>query len=296
LNLAGKHDRIAKGRAMKDFSNQVAVITGAGSGIGQALAVALAEKGCHLALADLNEEGLARTRILLEGRGAQVSYHPVDVASRQALEQLADQVMSVHGRVSLLFNNAGVALAGSAESLGEADFHWLMNINFWGVVNGCQVFLPLLRRQPQAHIINISSVFGLIAVPTQAAYNASKFAVRGYSEALQQELEGSGVEVSVVCPGGVRTAIAANARVDAANAQALGGKESFVRRFDRLARTSPAQAADIILRGVQKHRKRILVGSDATAISWIVRLFPRAYPRVIARLMPVPGVNAPPSH
>jgi NAD(P)-dependent dehydrogenase (short-subunit alcohol dehydrogenase family) len=178
----------ATGKNMQDFSHQVAVITGAGSGIGQALAVALARQGCDLALADLNTDGLEKTRSMLDGTSVKVSVHQVDVASRQALEQFADEVMEFHGKVSLLFNNAGVALAGSAETTSEEDFHWLMNINFWGVVNGCQVFLPLLRKQPQAHIINISSVFGLIAMPTQAAYNASKFAVRGYSEALQQEL------------------------------------------------------------------------------------------------------------
>ena len=278
---------------MQKFNNEVAVITGAGSGIGQALAVSLARQGCHLALADVNPNGLETTRSLLKDTAVQVSLHQVDVASRQALEQLAEAVVAAHGRISLLFNNAGVACVGSAQDTSEEDFHWLMNINFWGVVNGCQVFLPLLRQQPRAHIINLSSVFGLIAMPTQAAYNASKFAVRGYSEALQQELRGSNVGLSVVCPGGVRTAIAANARVDQASAEALGGSESFVRRFDKLARTTPAQAAGIILDGVRKQRKRILVGPDAHALHWIIRLFPRSYDRVIARLMPIPGINMP---
>ena len=278
---------------MQTFANQVAVITGAGSGIGQALAVALARRGCNLALGDVDSKGLEKTRALLEGTGVKVSVHQLDVANRQALEQFADEVMAFHGRVSLLFNNAGVALAGAAADQSEEDFHWLMNINFWGVVNGCQIFLPILRKQPQSHIINISSVFGLIAVPTQSAYNASKFAVRGYSEALQQELAGSNVGVSVVCPGGVRTSIAANARVDKASAEALGGGESFAKRFDKLARTSPAQAAEIILGGVSKGDKRILVGRDARVIHWIIRLFPRSYDSLMARIMPVPGINAP---
>lgn len=278
---------------MQDFSNQVAVITGAGSGIGRALAVSLARQGCDLALADLNTDGLDKTRAMLDAMPVKVSLHRLDVASRQALEQFAGEVMEFHGKVSLLFNNAGVALAGSAETTREEDFHWLMNINFWGVVNGCQVFLPLLRKQPQAHIINISSVFGLIAMPTQAAYNASKFAVRGYSEALQQELANTNVGLSVVCPGGVRTAIAANARVDQASAQALGGGESFARRFEKLARTTPEQAAGIILEGVRKDRKRILVGRDAHLIHWITRLFPRSYAGLLARLMPIPGINVP---
>ena len=219
---------------MQKFNNEVAVITGAGSGIGQALAVSLARHGCHVALADVNATGLAVTQALLKGAAVQASLHQVDVARREALEQLAEAVIAAHGRASLLFNNAGVACAGSAQGTSEEDFHWLMNINFWGVVNGCQVFLPLLRQQPRAHIINLSSVFGLIAMPTQAAYNASKFAVRGYSEALQQELRGSSVGVSVVCPGGVRTAIAANSRVDAALSKELGGTEGLVKRFNSL--------------------------------------------------------------
>lgn len=278
---------------MQKFNDEVAVITGAGSGIGQALALSLARQGCHLALADVNAKGLEATRSLLEGSAVEVSLHEVDVARREDLQQLAEAVVGAHGRVSLLFNNAGVACAGSAQGTSEEDFHWLMNINFWGVVNGCQVFLPLLRQQPVAHIVNLSSVFGLIAMPTQAAYNASKFAVRGFSEALQQELRGSSVGLSVVCPGGVRTAIAANARVDQDSAQALGGAESFVRRFEKLARTTPDQAADTILKGVRKQQKRILVGPDAHALHWILRLFPRSYDRVIARLMPIPGINTP---
>ncbi|MDH3400991.1 MAG: SDR family NAD(P)-dependent oxidoreductase [Chromatiales bacterium] len=278
---------------MHEFSHQLAVITGAGSGIGQALAVSLARQGCDLALADLNTDGLEKTRAMLEGTSVKVSVHRLDVASRQALEQFADEVMEFHGKVSLLFNNAGVALASSAEATREEDFHWLMDINFWGVVNGCQVFLPHLRKQPRAHIINISSVFGLIAMPTQSAYNASKFAVRGYSEALQQELANTSVGLSVVCPGGVRTAIVANARVDQASALALGGGESFSRRFEKLARTTPEQAADIILDGVRKGQQRILVGRDAHVIHWITRLFPRSYARLLARVMPIPGINVP---
>lgn len=278
---------------MQKFNDEVAVITGAGSGIGQALALSLARQGCHIALADVNADGLEATRSRLEGTAVRVSLHEVDVARREGLQQLAEAVVATHGRVSLLFNNAGVACAGSAQDTSEQDFHWLMNINFWGVINGCQVFLPLLRQQPRAHIINLSSVFGLIAMPTQAAYNASKFAVRGYSEALQQELRNSNVGVSVVCPGGVKTAIAANSRVDAVLAQKLGGTEGLVKRFNSMARTTPEQAAEIILEGVRKGRKRILVGADARAIHWIVRLFPRSYDRVIARLMPMPGINVP---
>lgn len=278
---------------MQDFSGQVAVITGAGSGIGRALALELARQGCSLALADVDEAGLEQTRAGLAGSGVPVTLHRTDVSRRDQVQSLAEAVIASHGRVSLLFNNAGVACACAAERMSEEDFQWLMGVNFWGVVHGCQVFLPLLRAQPGAHIVNVSSVFGLIAMPSQSAYNASKFAVRGFSEALQQELAGGSVGLSVVCPGGVRTAIAANARVEASSARALGGAEAFVRRFDKLARTSADTAARQILQGVRRGRRRILVGPDARVLHWVLRLFPLNYDRVLRRLMPIPGVNRP---
>jgi len=276
---------------MRDFRNKVAVITGAGSGIGQALALALAARGCQLSLSDKSQEGLERTRAALSDADVATSYHMVDVADREQVARLAKDSVSAHGGVDLLINNAGVALTDLAEHVSQKDFHWLMDINFWGVVHGCQEFLPYLRERPESHIVNISSVFGLIAMPTQGAYNASKFAVRGYSEALQQELSGTPVRVSIVCPGGVRTGIAGNARV-AARPGSMPDRHEFEKAFQRLARTTPEQAASTILAGVVKQRKRILVGPDARLIQWVVRLFPVSYDRVLAKLMPVPGINS----
>lgn len=275
---------------MHAFRNKVAVITGAGSGIGRALALELATRGCHLSLADVSSEGLEQTRAGLVGADVALSYHLADVADREQVGKLARDTVQAHGGVDLLFNNAGVALTDLAEHVSEDDFRWLMEINFWGVVHGCQQFLPYLRERPEPCIVNISSVFGLIAMPTQGAYNASKFAVRGYSEALQQELAGTPVRVCVVCPGGVRTRIAGNARV-ADRPGVLPARGEFEKLFQRMARTSPQQAAVTILEGVAKRRKRILVGPDARLIQWVVRLFPQSYDRVLARLMPVPGVN-----
>lgn len=275
---------------MHEFRNKVAVITGAGSGIGRALALELATRGCHLSLADVSSEGLEQTRAGLAGADVALSYHLADVADREQVGKLARDTVQAHGGVDLLFNNAGVALTDLAEHVSEDDFRWLMEINFWGVVHGCQQFLPYLRERPEPCIVNISSVFGLIAMPTQGAYNASKFAVRGYSEALQQELAGTPVRVCVVCPGGVRTRIAGNARV-ADRPGVLPARGEFEKLFQRMARTSPQQAAVTILEGVAKRRKRILVGPDARLIQWVVRLFPQSYDRVLARLMPVPGVN-----
>jgi len=276
---------------MRDFRHKVAAITGAGSGIGRALALALADRGCHLSLSDKSQESLEQTRAALSEADVSTSYHTVDVADREQVARLAKDTVSAHGGVDLLFNNAGVALTDLAEHVSQEDFHWLMDINFWGVIHGCQEFLPYMRERPESHIVNISSVFGLIAMPTQGAYNASKFAVRGYSEALQQELAGTPVRVSIVCPGGVRTRIAGNARV-ASRPGDMPDKQAFEKTFERLARTTPEQAASAILAGVLRQRKRILVGIDARLIQWIVRLFPVSYDRVLAKLMPVPGVNS----
>lgn len=275
---------------MHAFRNKVAVITGAGSGIGRELALALAARGCHLSLADVSGEGLEQTRAGLAGADVALSYHRVDVAEREQVGKLARDTVQTHGGVDLLFNNAGVALTDLAEHVSEEDFRWLMEINFWGVVHGCQQFLPYLRERPDPCIVNISSVFGLIAMPSQGAYNASKFAVRGYSEALQQELAGTPVSVCVVCPGGVRTRIASSARV-ADRPGVLPARGEFEKLFQRMARTEPQQAALIILEGVAKRRKRILVGPDARLIQWVVRLFPQSYDRVLAKLMPLQGVN-----
>lgn len=195
------------------IQNGVAAITGAGSGIGRALALALAERRCHLALADRDAQSLNETALRARQHGISVSEHVFDVAHAGAVAAWPDAVLATHGRVSILVNNAGVALAGRFEEVALSDVEWLFDINFWGPVRACKAFLPALRREPAAHIVNLSSLFGLIAPAGQVAYAAAKFAVRGFSEALRHELEGGPVTLSVVHPGGVRTAIAQSARV-----------------------------------------------------------------------------------
>jgi NADP-dependent 3-hydroxy acid dehydrogenase YdfG len=264
-----------------NVSNRVAVITGAGSGIGRATALALARRGCHLALADISLEGLKETAWMLSTLGVRVTTHPLDVADRAAVRALPAAVMDAHKRVDLLVNNAGVALGGSFEQVDEDDFDWLMDINFNGVVRMTRAFLPLLRQSDEARIVNLSSIYGIVSPPGQAAYSASKFAVRGFSNALRHELEGSTVAVSVVHPGGVATAIARNARVprDApADEIARGRKLS-----EKLLRMAPDTAGEIIARGIERRRARILVGNDAKFVSFLERLAPVAYWRILKK-------------
>jgi NAD(P)-dependent dehydrogenase (short-subunit alcohol dehydrogenase family) len=260
---------------MRTLANRVAVLTGAASGIGRSLALRLARERCHLALADIDLAGLADTAEAARAAGIRVSTHGVDVSERAAMESFRDAVLAEHGRVELLVSNAGVALFGTVAELSLEDIAWLIGINFWGVVYGVKLFLPVLQQQPEAHIVNLSSVFGMIAPPGQAPYCASKFAVRGFSEALRHELAGSSVKVSVVHPGGVRTAIAAHAR--AAQSVSDVQRRERIARFERLARSTADQAADRILRGILAEEPRILIGGDARFIDRVQRLFPTRY-------------------
>jgi NAD(P)-dependent dehydrogenase (short-subunit alcohol dehydrogenase family) len=270
---------------MKTFRGRVAAVTGAGSGIGRALARELAARGAHLALSDLNEATLAETVMLCEAAGAaaKITSQRVDVADRGAVYAWADQVVADHGRVNLIFNNAGVALAASIEAMSYEDFEWLMSINFWGVVHGTKAFLPHLKAAGEGHVINMSSVFGLISVPGQAAYNAAKFGVRGFTDALRMELEMSpcGVSCTTVHPGGVKTNIARNARVDPS--MVLGDPDAAADEFDKMARTTPESAARQILLGVTRDRRRVLVGPDAAVIDLVSRLPAAASQRLIER-------------
>jgi NADP-dependent 3-hydroxy acid dehydrogenase YdfG len=264
-----------------NVSNRVAVITGAGSGIGRATALALARRGCHLALADINLEGLKESAWMLSTLSVRVTTHPLDVADRAAVRALPAAVMDAHKRVDLLVNNAGVALGGSFEQVDEDDFDWLMDINFNGVVRMTRAFLPLLRQSDEARIVNLSSIYGIVSPPGQAAYSASKFAVRGFSNALRHELEDSTVAVSVVHPGGVATAIARNARVPQgapADEIARGRKLS-----EKLLRMAPDTAGEIIVRGIERRQARILVGNDAKFVSFLERLAPVAYWRLLKK-------------
>ena len=253
----------------------MAVVTGAASGIGAELARLLADRGCALALADRNAEPLAKVAQAARARGVKVSEHVLDVADKAACAALPAAVLAEHGRVTLLANNAGVALMGRFDQVSLDDFEWLMDINFWGPVRLTHAFLPALLDAPAAHVVNVSSVFGLCAPPGQAPYVASKFAVRGFSESLRHELEGTGVGLTVVHPGGVRTAIADSARVSKAIDPALGKEATAA--FNTLLRTSAPDAAATILRAVERQAPRVLIGADAKAGDFIQRLLPGRY-------------------
>ncbi|GAB3476516.1 SDR family NAD(P)-dependent oxidoreductase [Amycolatopsis cihanbeyliensis] len=272
---------------MKDFGGKVAVITGAGSGIGRALALDLAARGARLAVSDVDSVRIADTAAHCEKIGAEVRSYRLDVADRAAVLAHAEDVAADFGTVNLVVNNAGVALTSSVAEMEWEHLDWLMGINFWGVVHGTKAFLPHLTASGDGHLVNVSSVFGFIGVPTQGAYNAAKFAVRGFTEALRQEmlLERGPVRVSCVHPGGIKTNIARDSR-------GLQGAEAAkaVRAFDGVARTSPEAAAAAIVRGVQRNRARILIGADARIIDLLPRVLGAGYQRLVTlgarRLLP----------
>ena len=268
---------------MKDFNGRVAAITGAGSGIGRALAHELARRGTQLALSDIDEVGLAESVGQCEGAGVKVTSQRVDVADRHAVYAWADEVVDDHGKVNLVFNNAGVALGATIDAMSYDDFEWLMNINFWGVVYGTKAFLPHLRATGEGHIVNLSSVFGLISIPSQSAYNAAKFGVRGFTDALRMELdlENCGVSCTTIHPGGIKTNIARNARMDQSVASVAGDADKARRHFDKVAMTTAAKAARQILAAVENDRRRALVGPDARVIDLVSRLPGGLYQRVL---------------
>lgn len=260
----------------------VAVLTGAGSGIGRALALELAKEHCHLALVDLNPAALAETAVQARALGVKVSEHPLDVANRARVAELPAAVLAEHGQVDLLINNAGVALGGRFDQVSTENFDWLMAINFDAVVSLCRVFLPELKQRPAARIVNVSSLFGLISPAGQTAYCASKFAVRGFSNALRFELSDTSVGVTVVHPGGVATAIATSARAPAgATEQQMLESQA---RAKKLLRMPPDRAAQIIMRGIARDKPRVIVGNDALILSWLERLLPVNYWRLMPKL------------
>jgi len=269
---------------MKNFSGRVAAITGAGSGIGRALAQELAEKGAPLALSDIDPVGLAETVGLCEGSGIKVTSTVLDVSDKEAVFEWADQVVEEHGKVNLIFNNAGVDLSATFEGASYDDFEWLMNINFWGVVHGTKAFLPHLKASGEGHVVNISSVFGLLSIPGQSAYNAAKFGVRGFTDALRIELdiEKCGVSATTIHPGGVKTNIARRARVDPSIGNLGEDPSNFGNEFDKVARTTPAEAASQILTAVERNRRRALIGPDAIVFDLLSRLPAGVYQRLLA--------------
>jgi NAD(P)-dependent dehydrogenase (short-subunit alcohol dehydrogenase family) len=264
-------------------SDSVAVITGAASGIGRALAVRLARESiAGIAISDVNESGLKETAEMAATSGISVTTHIIDVSDLAQVERLATESIEKHGRVTHLVNNAGVGLLGRFEHISIEDFRWLMGINFWGVIYGCKVFLPILQQQELAHIVNVSSVFGFIAPEEQTAYCSSKFAVRGFTESLRHEMAGTNVVVSAVHPGGIKTNIARRSRLGQNTPKEW--QEQAGKFFDKVARTSPETAAETIVRGIKARNPRILIGSDAYAISFLSRLFPRKYLGLMERL------------
>jgi NAD(P)-dependent dehydrogenase (short-subunit alcohol dehydrogenase family) len=262
---------------------RVAVVTGAGGGIGRAIALALARRGGHVALVDIDADGLAATAAAASALGVRAVAHRLDVTDRAEVAALPERVRGDLGRVDLLVNNAGVALGGTFEQVRAEDFDWLIAINFDAVVRLTRAFLPLLRTSDDARIVNVSSVFGIVAPAGQAAYAASKFAVRGFSNALRHELEGTRVGVTVVHPGGVATAIARSARVP----PGVAGEEVARRRAaaDRKLRMPAERAGEIIVRAIERRRVRVLVGGDAVVVALLERLAPVGYWRVLRRML-----------
>jgi NAD(P)-dependent dehydrogenase (short-subunit alcohol dehydrogenase family) len=267
---------------VKEFAGKVAAITGAGSGIGRALALDLASRGAQLALSDIDEAGLDETRTQIERRGTTVTARRVDVADRDEVFSWADQVAAEHGRVNLIFNNAGVALGATVDQMAISDFEWLMGINFWGVVHGTQAFLPHLVASGEGHVINVSSVFGLLGIPSQSAYNAAKFGVRGFTESLRIELDvaDNGVSATCIHPGGIKTNIAKNARMTMADD--LGRDLDRAKRdMERAFITTPAKAASVILRAVERDKRRATIGPDAYVFLGLSLLPPGVYQRIV---------------
>ena len=265
---------------MKTLDGKVVVITGAGSGIGRELALQAARQGAVLALSDWDEVGLVETAQQVQtSTHREVRTDKVDVRDRQAMHEYAASVREEFGRVNVIVNNAGVALHGDFEEVSYEDFEWVMDVDFWGVVQGTKEFLPHLIESGDGHVVNISSLFGLLGMPGQTAYNAAKFGVRGFTEALRQEmiLARHPVQVTCVHPGGVKTGIARNARATASHDRA-----EMARHFDtRLARTTAERAAEVILEGVLANRPRVVVGTDAKLLDLLVRLVGARYQRLL---------------
>jgi short-subunit dehydrogenase len=270
---------------MTAIRGAAAAVTGAASGIGRALALELAARGCDLALADRDDAGLATLAAeIARAHPQKVTVRRVDVGEPQQIQNFAQAAIADHPGLNIVINNAGVALMGQFDEIDQSQMDWLMNINFWGVVHGTRAFLPHLARQREAHIVNLSSIFGIIAPPGQTAYAAAKFAVRGFSEALRHELAmaASPVRLSVVHPGGVATNIARNSRTGSGMTDNERRAQS-IERFDAVAKTTPKDAALRIIKGIEKNQPRILIGNDARFMDLLQRFRPATYWAVMAR-------------
>ncbi|MEC8104703.1 MAG: SDR family NAD(P)-dependent oxidoreductase, partial [Pseudomonadota bacterium] len=268
---------------MRNLSGKVAAVTGAGSGIGRALAINLAQNGCNVAISDVNEAGLAETVELMKQYPVKITSQTLDVSDKDAFYAWADQVVADHGKANLVFNNAGVALAGTVGDLSIEDYKWIMDINFYGVLYGTKAFLPHMEAAGEGHIINISSIFGLASQPLMSGYNASKFAVRGLTESLRQDLDIAGSCVSTTCvhPGGIKTNIAQSTRFNEKSSEITGASaDDSKAEFERLFITTPDKAAKTIINGVKKNKRRVLIGPDAVAFDLMVRTLGSWYQKV----------------
>ena len=264
---------------MRDFHGRVAVVTGAASGIGRAIAHALADEGCDLAIADIDGDRLAAVEAEIRERGRKVSAHVIDVADRERMREFPDLVIAEHGRVDILVNNAGVAVAATLAEHSIEDFEWLVGINLWGVVYGSKFFLPHLLRSDDAYIINLSSMFGIVGVPGLSSYCATKFAVHGFSDSIRVELANTSVKVMSVHPGGIRTDIVRAARFASSHASSQARVVGF---FERRAML-PARAAARIVAGMKSDASRVLITAEARLADVVKRLFPVLPSRVVAR-------------
>ena len=270
---------------MKNLKDKVAAVTGAASGIGRALAINLAVEGCHVALSDVNEAGLQETAEMARSRNKNVrmTTHRVDIADRNQVKKYAADVVKAQGAVHIIINNAGVALVETLEDASYEDFEWLMGINLWGVVYGSKEFLPYLKMQDEAHIVNISSVNGIFTNPNNGAYCTAKYAVRGFTETLAQELAGTHIKVSCVHPGGIKTNIAANAKFYKSSDASVNRENAHAIFTRGLATTTADKAAKIIIAGIKKDKLRIMVGPDAYVLDWMKRLFPVGFQKMAGR-------------
>jgi NADP-dependent 3-hydroxy acid dehydrogenase YdfG len=266
---------------MKDLSGKVAAITGAASGIGRALALNLAAEGCHVAIADVDSQGLEETARMLAGRSDKATTHIVDVSDRQRVYQWAEEVLAQHSKVNILINNAGVALIDTIIDGSLDDFEWLFGINFWGVVFGTKAFLPHLLESGDGHIVNISSIGGFFSTPNFGAYGASKYAVRGFTETLFQELNGSCVGVTCVHPGGISTNLARNVRFGKSS---QFDRDQLIKRVEKLLKTTPDRTAKRVVNAIRKRKPRLMVGLDAYLIYTLGRIFPVQMMKVFRHL------------
>ena len=268
------------------MQNAVVAITGASSGIGRALALQAVQEGAKVALSDVNDQELQETKRLCQTHSQDVLTTVVDVSKRSQVNAWADEVAEHFGKVNVIINNAGVNLSASFEEMSQKDFEWVMDIDFWGVVYGCRAFLPHLKKAEWGHVVNISSLFGIISIPNQSAYNAAKFAVRGFSESLRMELEieGASVGVSSIHPGGVNTNIVNNARFGKQVGRSFSvdqQKEFFTKK---LAKTTPENAAKDIFTGIKNNTPRVLVGNDAKVLDAIQRVLPARYQKIVMKI------------